>query len=93
MGLGLVLVGTGIGATFPLTSALHVKASPRPADTAVGQVLAVAAIGQICGPLAVAGVAQVAGLRVGLLTLPPLAILAVGALARHQVTIRTQPLA
>ncbi len=90
-GLGLVLVGAGIGATFPLTSALHVAASPRPADTAVGQVLAVAAIGQICGPLAVAAVAQVAGLRVGLLTLPPLAIVAVVALARHHVTIRRRP--
>ena len=92
-GLGLVLVGAGIGATFPLTSSLHVAASPRPADTAVGQVLAVAAIGQICGPLAVAGIAQVAGLRVGLFTLPVLAILAVGALTRHHVNIRTQPLA
>lgn len=82
-GLGLALVGAGIGVTFPLTSSLHIAASSHSADTAVGQVLTVAAIGQILGPLAVAGIAQAAGLRVGLLILPALALLAVGALARH----------
>jgi len=85
-GLGLALVGAGIGATFPLTSALHIAASPHPADTAVGQVFTVAAIGQILGPLAVAGIAQAAGLRIGLLILPALALLAIGALARHHTT-------
>ncbi len=85
-GLGLALVGAGIGATFPLTSALHIGASPHPADTAVGQVFTVAAIGQILGPLAAAGIAQAAGLRIGLLILPALALLAIGALARHHTT-------
>lgn len=90
-GVGIVLVGAGIGATFPLASSMHVAASPRPADTAVGQVFAVAAVGQICGPLAVAGIAQVTGLRVGLLTLPALALLAVVALACRHVNTRAQP--
>lgn len=43
---GIVVAGIGIGAMFPLTSALHVKASPLSADSALGQVLAVAAPGQ-----------------------------------------------
>lgn len=85
-GVGLALAGAGIGATFPLTSSLHVAASSRPTDTAVGQVLAAAAIGQILGPLVVAGIAQAAGLRVGLLILPALALLAAGALAHHTNT-------
>jgi len=43
-------------------------------------------LGQILGPLAVAGIAQAAGLRVGLVILPALALLAIGALARHHAT-------
>lgn len=80
---GAVIAGIGIGAMFPLTSALHVKASPRTADGALGQVLAVAAIGQIAGPLAAGAVAQVAGLRAGLIILPVLAFIAVAGLYRH----------
>jgi fucose permease len=91
--VGLAVVGAGIGATFPLTSSLHVAASSRPADTAVGEVLVVAAIGQIVGPLAVAGIAEGAGLRVGLLVLPALAALAALALARHHATVRSRPAA
>jgi len=86
--VGIALVGVGIGATFPLTSSLHVAASSGPADTAVGQVLAVAAIGQILGPSIVAGIAQTAGLRNGLLILPTLALLAAGALAHHHTHTR-----
>jgi MFS family permease len=75
--IGIVVAGAGISATFPLTSALHVTASPSGADRAFGQVLITASGGQIVGPLAVAVVAQVAGLRAGLVTLPALATAAV----------------
>ena len=82
--VGIAFAGAGIGATFPLTSALHVAASDHGADSAVGQVLATAAVDQMLGPLLVGGIAQSAGLRVGLVTLPGLAVLAGCALARHQ---------
>jgi fucose permease len=82
--LGIGVAGAGIGAMFPLTSSLHVAGSSRTSDSALGQVLAIAAIGQIVGPLSVAAIAQGAGLRIGLLMLPALAVLAVCALARHK---------
>jgi MFS family permease len=56
----------GIGATFPLISAMHIESSPRGSDQALGQILAVAAVGQVVGPLSVGVTAQVADLRVGL---------------------------
>lgn len=80
---GLVVLGAGIGATFPLASSLHVGASGRNADGALGQVFATSAIGQVLGPLGVGAIAQVSGLRVGLLVLPALAVTGAGALARH----------
>lgn len=83
-GVGLAITGAGIGAMFPLTSSLHVEASPRSADGAIGQVLLVASAGQIIGPLAVAALGQAAGLRVGLLVLPALCVLAAGALRRRR---------
>lgn len=79
---GLAVAGVGIGATFPLTSSLHVGASPRSADGALGEILAVASIGQILGPLTAGAIAQVAGLRAGLLVLPALVLLAGAALSR-----------
>jgi fucose permease len=78
-GVGLVLAGAGIGGTFPLASSLHVAASRRTADQALGQILTVGGMGQIVGPLAVGVLAQAAGLRVGLLTLPALVLLGLGA--------------
>ena len=76
-GVGLVVTGIGIGGTFPLASSLHVAASRRTADQALGQILTVAGIGQIAGPLTAGVVAQVTtGLRLGLLVLPALAVLA-----------------
>jgi MFS family permease len=78
---GLVLVGTGVGALFPLASSIHVAASSRGADSALGQVLTIAALGQIVGPLAVAALAQAVDLRAGLLVLPALCLLAGAALA------------
>jgi MFS family permease len=92
---GIALVGTGIGALFPLTSALYVAASPRSADSALGQVLAIAAIGQLAGPLAAGAIAQAAGLRAGLLVLPAVTVLAaagLGAAARSggRVTTRSR---
>ena len=80
---GTVVTGIGMGATFPLTSSLHVQASSISADAAMGEVLAVAAIGQIAGPLAAGVLAQVADLRVGLLVLPVLSAVALVALAEH----------
>ena len=82
-GVGIAAAGLGIGAMFPLTSALHVKASPRHADIALGEVLGVASIGQIVGPLAAGAIAQAAGLRIGLLILPALVLVAAGGLHRH----------
>lgn len=80
-GLGIVLTGAGIGGLYPLTSSLHVASSPRTADGAIGQVQGIASLGQIAGPLAVGTIAQGAGLRVGLLVVPALAVLGAGALA------------
>jgi fucose permease len=84
--VAIAVVGAGIGATFPLTSSLHIEASSEATDTAVGQVMAVASLGQILGPLLIGAIAQLAGLRAGLLTLPALALLATGALIRHRAS-------
>jgi fucose permease len=75
-GAGLALTGIGIGATFPLASALHVAASSRTADQALGQTLTIAGIGQIAGPLAAGALAEATGLRLALLVLPALTLLA-----------------
>ncbi len=75
-GAGLVVTGIGVGGTFPLASALHVTASSRPADQALGQILTIAGTGQIVGPVAAAGIAQLHDLRVGLLVVPALVLLA-----------------
>jgi fucose permease len=75
-GLGLAVSGMGIGGTFPLASAIHVAASRRPADQALGQILTIAGIGQITGPLAAGALAQAVGLRGGLLVLPVLVLVA-----------------
>jgi MFS family permease len=80
---GIVLAGAGIGALFPLTSSLHVQASGRTADSALGSILAVAALGQIFGPLAAGAMAQAASLRAGLLVLPAATLLAAATLAAH----------
>ena len=83
--LGLAIAGVGIAATFPLTSALHVATSRHGADAAMGQVLAIASVGQMCGPVVVAVLAQVSNLRVGLIPLVGFTLLAAGAL-RWQVS-------
>ncbi len=74
--VGIAVVGAGTGATFPLASALHVQASPRGVDGAMGQTLTVAAVAQIVGPLGAGVIAQVADLQIGLLLVPAFAILA-----------------
>ncbi|HEY4018142.1 MAG TPA: MFS transporter [Pseudonocardiaceae bacterium] len=74
--LGLAVTGIGIGGTFPLASTLHVTASRRTADKALGQILTVAGLGEITGPLLAGALAQVNGLRIGLLLLPVLVALA-----------------
>ena len=83
--LGLAIAGVGIAATFPLTSALHVATSRHGADAAMGQVLAIASVGQMCGPVVVAVLAQVSNLRVGLIPLVGFTLLAAGGL-RWQVS-------
>jgi MFS family permease len=85
--LGLAIAGVGIAATFPLTSAMHVATSQYGADAAMGEVLAIASVGQMCGPLVVAVLAQVSSLRVGLIALVGFTLLAAGAL-RWQVSRR-----
>ncbi|MGA8117892.1 MAG: MFS transporter, partial [Actinocatenispora sp.] len=86
-GVGLALTGIGVGGTFPLASSLHVAASRRSADQALGQILTVAGTGQIVGPLAAGGLAQVIGLRLSLLVLPALVLLA--AVTTRRVPRRT----
>lgn len=81
--VGIVVTGAGTGTLFPLTSSLHVASSRNTAGQAVGQVLAIAAIGQIAGPVTVAVIAQATNLHVGMLTLPALVLLAAAALAMH----------
>ncbi|HEX3975947.1 MAG TPA: MFS transporter [Solirubrobacteraceae bacterium] len=81
---GIVLTGTGIGALFPLTSSLHVQSSGHTADSAVGEVLSVAALGQIAGPLLAGAIAQASSLRAGLLVLPAMTLLAAAGLTGHQ---------
>jgi fucose permease len=81
---GIALVGIGIGALFPLTSSLHVQASGHTADSALGEVLTVAALGQIAGPLLAGAIAQASSLRAGLLVLPALTLLAAAGLTGHQ---------
>jgi fucose permease len=83
--IGMVLAGAGIGALFPLTSSLHVQASGRTADSALGEILSVAALGQMGGPLLAGAIAQAATLRIGLLVmLPSLTLLAATGLAAHR---------
>jgi MFS family permease len=81
---GIALAGTGIGALFPLTSSLHVQASGHTADSALGELLTVAALGQTGGPLIAGAIAQASSLRAGLLVLPALTLLAAAGLSGHQ---------
>lgn len=78
---GIAVAGMGVGAMFPLASSLHVGASSRNADGAIGQVLSIAALGQITGPLLVGAIAQAAGLRAGLAIIPALILITGAALA------------
>jgi fucose permease len=79
-GIGIAVAGMGIGATFPLISAMHIESSPRGSDQALGQILAVAAVGQVVGPLSVGVIAQLADLRAGLAIALAYVALAFGAL-------------
>jgi MFS family permease len=81
---GIILAGAGIGALFPLTSSLHIQASRRNADGALGETITVAALGQTAGPLIAGAIAQVSSLRAGLLVLPVLTLLAALGLALHR---------
>jgi hypothetical protein len=56
-------------------------ASSRNADGAIGQVLSIAALGQITGPLLVGAIAEGAGLRAGLCIIPALIVVTGAALA------------
>ena len=79
---GIVLAGAGIAALFPLTSSLHVQGSGHTVDSALGEILTVAAVGQIAGPLG--AIAQASSVRAGLLVLPALTLLAAAGLTGHQ---------
>ena len=81
---GIVLTGAGIGALFPLTSSLHVQASGHTADTALGEILTIAALGEIVGPLLAGAIAQATSLRAGLVVLPALTLLAAAGLTVHR---------
>jgi MFS family permease len=88
--IGIALTGTGIGALFPLTASIHIHARGGSADAALGEILTVAALGQMTGPFVAGLIAQVAGLRIGLIAvLPALALLAAAGLLafmRRQLT-------
>jgi fucose permease len=90
--VGLAVTGVGIGGTFPLAASMHIAASRRTADQALGQILTVAGIGQIAGPLVAGALAEASDLRAGLLVLPALVLLAgsttkrAGTAARRNVT-------
>jgi MFS family permease len=82
---GIVLAGAGIGALFPLTSSIHVQATTGTADSALGEILSVAALGQMGGPLLAAAIAEAVTLRVGMIVvLPVLALLAAAGLTAHR---------
>jgi fucose permease len=83
-GLGIAVTGTGVGAMFPLASSLHVGASSRNADGALGQVLSIAALGQISGPLITGVIAQASWLRAGLAIIPALMLIVGATLMRHE---------
>lgn len=87
--VGLAVTGMGIGGTFPLASSLHLAASHRTPDQALGQILTVAGVAQIVGPLVAGALAQVSELRVGLLVLPALVLLGGAATLprRHPSTV------
>jgi fucose permease len=93
--IGIVLAGVGISALFPLTSSLHVQATGGTADSALGEILSVAAIGQMGGPLLAGAIAQAATLRVGLLVMLPALLLlaAIGLTAHHRQTRMAAPTA
>ncbi len=82
----ITICGAGIGATFPLTAALHVGASPSVSTVAVGQVMATASLGQLAGPLIIGAISSPTSLRTGLITLPVLTLLAGAALTAHLCT-------
>jgi fucose permease len=88
--VGVAVAGMGIAATFPMASALHVQASGRTANSALGQTLTIASIGQIIGPFAAGAIAQASDLRVGLLVLPALIVMAGIGLSRHRVLTQTR---
>jgi fucose permease len=88
--VGVAIAGMGIAATFPMASSLHVQASGRTANSALGQTLTIASIGQIIGPFAAGVIAQATDLRVGLLVLPVLVVIAGIGLSRHRVLTRTR---
>jgi MFS family permease len=81
--VGILSTGAGIGALFPLTSSLHIQASGRSADSALGETLTIAAFGQTTGPLVAGAIAQAVTLRAGLLVLPALTLLAASGLLVH----------
>jgi hypothetical protein len=85
------VTGIGIGGTFPLAAAIHVATSRLTADQALGQILAVAGIGQITGPLAAGALAQATGLRTGLLVLPALVLLAAATTGRRGGGLMRRP--
>jgi len=85
---GVAVTGIGIGALFPLTSALHLRASRHHADKALGEVLSVAALGQLAGPLLAGAIAQAAGLRTGLVVLPVFVLVALAAHGRRGIAPR-----
>jgi fucose permease len=89
--VGIAVAGAGIGATFPLISAMHIESSSRISDQALGQILTIAALGQVVGPLSVGVIAQVANLRVGLLVAPVYAVIAGVTLALIRRKPRDRP--
>ena len=76
--IGLVVLGGGIALLYPVTVALVVAAWPARSDAAAGRAALASALAVGGAPLALAGVAEVVGLRPAYLLVPALLGLLLG---------------
>lgn len=87
---GLVLLGVGIAALFPLALALAVEAVPHRATTVSGHCVVAGSTAVLVGPLVVGRLADLVGLRNALAILP-VAVAGAGALLYTVTTRRPAP--
>lgn len=80
---GLVLLGLGVAALFPLGLALAVEAAPDRAALVSGRCVVAGSSAVLLGPLVVGQLADAVGLRPALTLLPVTTVAAAGLLARY----------